>query len=105
MRIFTRSKWDVVEAAATAAIIHYYGRHPEDLKADDTPFVVNTVPESKAWQINDKQRGISSSVQHPAGSTATISRFRAWRMPRRAFSAQSTSARITRPAFPNSTNC
>lgn len=57
MRIFTRSKWDVVEAAATAAIIHYYGRHPEDLKADDTPFVVNTVPESKAWQINDKQAG------------------------------------------------
>lgn len=57
MRIFTRSKWDVVEAEATAAIIHYYGRHPEDLKADDTPFVVNTVPESKAWQINDKQTG------------------------------------------------
>lgn len=51
---------DVTEkfkAAATAAIIHYYGRHPEDFKADDTPFVVNTVPESKAWQINDKQTG------------------------------------------------
>lgn len=55
--IAARDVTEKFKAAATAAIIHYYGRHPEDFKADDTPFVVNTVPESKAWQINDKQTG------------------------------------------------
>lgn len=55
--IAARDVTEKFKAAATAAIIHYYGRHPEDFKADDTPFVVNAVPESKAWQINDKRTG------------------------------------------------
>lgn len=68
--IAARDVTEKFKAAATAAIIHYYGRHPEDFKADDTPFVVNTVPESKAWQINDKQTGefIFGSVPCRVGS-------------------------------------
>lgn len=45
------------QAAAKAAIMHYYGRHPEDFTDDNTPFVVMKQPDGKTWQINDKQTG------------------------------------------------
>lgn len=68
--IAARDVTEKFKAAATAAIIHYYGRHPEDFKADDAPFVVNTVTESKAWKINDNQTGefIFGSVPFRIGS-------------------------------------
>lgn len=45
------------EAAAKAAIMHYYGRHPEDFNDDNTPFVVFKQADGRTWQMNDKQTG------------------------------------------------
>lgn len=52
-----REVTEKLKAAETAAIAHYSGRHLEDFTNDNTPFVVNTDPGSKSWQINDKQTG------------------------------------------------
>lgn len=43
--------------AAEAAIMHYYGRHPNEFNADNTPFVVIKQADGRTWQINDKQTG------------------------------------------------
>lgn len=43
--------------AAEAAIMHYYGRHPNEFNADNTPFVVIKKADGRTWQINDKQTG------------------------------------------------
>lgn len=36
----TNDVTDAFSAAAKAAITHYYGRHPNEFNADNTPFVV-----------------------------------------------------------------
>lgn len=57
-------------AAAEAAIMHYYGRHPDEFNADNTPFVVIKQADGRTWQINDKQTGelIFGSVPCRVGS-------------------------------------
>ena len=57
-------------AAAEAAIMHYYGRHPDEFSADNTPFVVIKQADGRTWQINDKQTGefIFGSVPCRVGS-------------------------------------
>ena len=57
-------------AAAEAAIMHYYGRHPDEFSADNTPFVVIKQADERTWQINDKQTGefIFGSVPCRVGS-------------------------------------
>lgn len=56
--------------AAEAAIMHYYGRHPNEFNADNTPFVVIKQADGRTWQINDKQTGefIFGSVPCRVGS-------------------------------------
>lgn len=57
-------------AAAKAAIMHYYGRHPDEFNDDNTPFVVIKQADGRAWQISDKQTGefIFGSVPCLVGS-------------------------------------
>lgn len=57
-------------AAAEAAIMHYYGRHPDEFSADNAPFVVIKREGGNVWQINDKQTGefIFGSVPCRVGS-------------------------------------
>lgn len=57
-------------AAAEAAIMHYYGRHPDEFSADNAPFVVIKREGGHVWQINDKQTGefIFGSVPCRVGS-------------------------------------
>lgn len=57
-------------AAAEAAIMHYYGRHPDEFSADNAPFVVIKRDGGNVWQINDKQTGefIFGSVPCRVGS-------------------------------------
>lgn len=61
---------DAFSAAAKAAIMHYYGRHPDEFSADNTPFVVIKQADGRTWQINDKQTGelIFGSVPCRVGS-------------------------------------
>ncbi|WPJ54662.1 hypothetical protein RCIP0079_00048 [Klebsiella phage RCIP0079] len=56
--------------AAEAAIMHYYGRHPNEFNADNTPFVVIKQADGRTWQINDKRTGefIFGSVPCRIGS-------------------------------------
>lgn len=53
----TNEVTDKFHAAAEAAIMHYYGRHPDEFSADSTPFVVIKQADGRTWQINDKQTG------------------------------------------------
>lgn len=57
-------------ATAKAANMHYYGRHPNEFNADNTPFVVIKREGGRTWQINDKQTGefIFGSVPCRVGS-------------------------------------
>ena len=57
-------------AAAEAAIMHYYGRHPDEFSAENAPFVVIKREGGNVWQINDKQTGefIFGSVPCRVGS-------------------------------------
>lgn len=57
-------------AAAEAAIMHYYGRHPDEFSSDNAPFVVIKRDGGNVWQINDKQTGefIFGSVPCRVGS-------------------------------------
>lgn len=52
--IAARDVTEKFKAAATAAIIHYYGRHPEDFKADDTPF---------CSQYGSRKQGVANQRQ------------------------------------------
>lgn len=53
----TNDVTDKFHAAAEAAIMHYYGRHPDELSADSAPFLVVKKEGGNVWQINDKQTG------------------------------------------------
>ena len=66
----TNDVTDKFHAAAEAAIMHYYGRHPDEFSADNTPFVVIKREGGNVWQINDKQTGefIFGSVPCRVGS-------------------------------------
>lgn len=66
----TNEVTDKFHAAAEAAIMHYYGRGPEEFSADSTPFVVIKQADGRTWQINDKQTGefIFGSVPCRVGS-------------------------------------
>ena len=66
----TNEVTDKFHAAAEAAIMHYYGRHPDEFSADNTPFVVIKQVDGRTWQINDKQTGefIFGSVPCRVGS-------------------------------------
>lgn len=66
----TNDVTDKFHAAAEAAIMHYYGRHPDEFSADNTPFVVIKRDGGNVWQINDKQTGefIFGSVPCRLGS-------------------------------------
>ena len=46
-----------LHATAEAAITHYYGRHPNEFNADNTPFAVIKQADGRTWQIIDKQTG------------------------------------------------
>lgn len=53
----TNDVTDAFSAAAKAAITHYYGRHPNEFNADNTPFAVIKQADGRTWQIIDKQTG------------------------------------------------
>ena len=61
---------DKFHAAAEAAIMHYYGRHPDEFSADSAPFLVVKKEGGNVWKINDKQTGefIFGSVPCRVGS-------------------------------------
>lgn len=66
----TNDVTDAFSAAAKAAITYYYGRGPEEFRADSAPFLVVKKEGGNVWQINDKQTGefIFGSVPCRVGS-------------------------------------